>query len=188
MTSDADVRGEDTGYKRPDWESYFLAMALIASTRSTCIRRRVGAVIVAGNRILATGYNGSPARTKHCTDIGCLRQSMGIPSGERHEICRGSHAEMNAIAQAASSGTPIQGCTIYCTHEPCSMCSKLLINAGCKRAVYMYPYPDELSRTLRGEAGLLSEVCEDNAQAIGVLAGAMPEAARRTLRTEVLYS
>ena len=114
-------------------------MALIASTRSTCVRRRVGAVIVSGNRILATGYNGSPAHTKHCTDIGCLRQSLGIPSGERHEICRGSHAEMNAIAQAASSGTPINGCTIYCTHEPCSMCSKLLINAGCRRVVYMYP-------------------------------------------------
>ena len=167
MTSD--------NYQRPAWEAYFLAMALIASTRSTCVRRRVGAVIVSGNRILATGYNGSPARTKHCTDIGCLRQQLGIPSGERHEICRGSHAEMNAIAQAASSGTPINGCTIYCTHEPCSMCSKLLINAGCRRVVYMYPYPDELSRTLRDEAELASEVCGNDAQVIEILSGAIPE-------------
>lgn len=146
---------------RPEWPAYFLAMAQIASMRSTCVRRRIGAVIVAENRILATGYNGAPAGTRHCTDIGCLRQQMGIPSGERHEICRGSHAEMNAIAQAASSGTAISGCTIYCTHEPCSVCSKLLINAGCRRAIYMYPYPDELSRTLRNESGMTSETYAD---------------------------
>lgn len=165
----------DTGkYARPAWAAYFLAMALIASSRSTCIRRRVGAVIVAGNQILATGYNGSPAGTRHCTDIGCLRQDLGIPSGERHEICRGSHAEMNAIAQAASSGTAISGCTIYCTHEPCSMCAKLLINAGCKRAVYMHAYPDDLSSTLRAEAGLESEVYADVESVIRVLQGAIP--------------
>jgi dCMP deaminase len=157
--------------RRPEWDAYFLAMALIASSRSTCVRRRVGAVIVIGNRILATGYNGSPAGTRHCTDIGCLRQELGIPSGERHEICRGSHAEMNAIAQAASSGAAINGCTIYCTHEPCSMCSKLLINAGCARAVYMYPYPDDLSRTLRWEARLASEVYEDHEAVMAVLGG-----------------
>jgi dCMP deaminase len=160
------------GRLRPEWDAYFLAMALIASSRSTCVRRRVGAVIVFGNRILATGYNGSPAGTRHCTDIGCLRQQLGISSGERHEICRGSHAEMNAIAQAASSGTPISGCTIYCTHEPCSMCSKLLINAGCVRAIYMHPYPDDLSRTLRGEAELISETYADHDAILKVLSGA----------------
>jgi dCMP deaminase len=146
---------------RPDWDAYFLAMAQIASMRSTCVRRRVGAVIVAGNRILATGYNGSPAGTRHCTEVGCLRKEMGIPSGERHEICRGSHAEMNAITQAASSGTAISGCSIYATHEPCSICCKLLINAGCKRVVYMNPYPDELSRVLFAEAGIRRERFEN---------------------------
>ena len=161
-----------SAYKRPEWEAYFLAMALIASTRSTCIRRRVGAVIVAENRILATGYNGSPAGTPHCSETGCLRQQLNIPSGERHEICRGSHAEMNAIAQAARAGSAIAGCTIYCTHEPCSLCSKLLINAGCGRAVYMYEYPDELSRTLRDEAGMISDVCRDDSTIMKVLSGA----------------
>jgi dCMP deaminase len=148
-------------------------MAMIASTRSTCIRRRVGAVIAAEKRILATGYNGSPAGTRHCTDIGCLRQQLGIPSGERHEICRGAHAEMNAVTQAAASGTSINGCGIYVTHEPCSICSKLLINSGCRRIVYMNPYPDELSRTLRAEAGLTSEIFEDGDAVKRVLENAM---------------
>jgi dCMP deaminase len=147
-------------------------MALIASMRSTCIRRRVGAVLTRDNRILATGYNASPAGTKHCADIGCLRQQLGVPSGERHEICRAAHAEMNAITQAASSGTPINGCTIYVTHEPCSICCKLLINAGCKRVVFMSPYPDELSRTLRAEADLASEIYENHAEITAVLTGA----------------
>ena len=159
----------DTAAARPEWDAYFLAMAIIAGARSTCIRRRVGAVIVTGNRILATGYNGSPAGTSHCTDVGCLRQQLGIPSGERHEICRGSHAEMNAVTQAASSGTPIQGCEIFVTHEPCSICAKLLINAGCKRIVYMEPYPDELSRALREEVGLRSEVFENQNEVTRIL-------------------
>ena len=154
---------------RPEWDAYFLAMAIIAGARSTCVRRHVGAVIVTGNRILATGYNGSPAGTSHCTDVGCLRQELGIPSGERHEICRGSHAEMNAVAQAASSGTPIQGCEIFVTHEPCSICAKLLINAGCKRVVYMHPYPDELSRKLREEVGMRSEVFENHEDVVRIL-------------------
>lgn len=164
-----------TAYTRPAWDHYFLAMALIAATRSTCIRRRVGAVIVGDNRILATGYNGSPAGTSHCTDIGCLRQQMEIPSGERHEICRGSHAEMNALAQAASAGTQVSGGAIYCTHEPCSICSKLLINAGIKRVVYMYPYPDGLSRTLRDEAKLVSDACSQPEQVIRILRDAVPQ-------------
>ena len=144
--------------QRPGWEAYFIAMAMMAATRSTCVRRQVGAVIVSGNRIMATGYNGSPAGTRHCEETGCLRQRLDIPSGKGHEMCRGSHAEMNAIAQAAASGTAIAGCTLYCTHEPCSICSKLLINAGCKRIVFMHPYPDELSSDLRAEAGIISDV------------------------------
>lgn len=155
---------------RPDWEAYFLAMALIASSRSTCLRRKVGAVVVSANRIVATGYNGSPANTQHCTDIGCLRQRMGVPSGERHEICRGAHAEMNAIAQAAAHGVPIDGCTLFCTHEPCSMCSKLLIQAGCRRIVFLHAYPDDLSRSLRKEAGIESAVYEAEDVADRVLA------------------
>lgn len=158
---------------RPEWDAYFLAMAIVASTRSTCIRRRIGAVLVLDNRILATGYNGSPSGTRHCVDIGCLRQQLNVPSGSRHEICRGSHAEMNAIAQAAASGTKVHGGTIYTTHEPCSICSKLLINSGCVRAVYLYPYPDELSRILRDEAGLLSETFESEEAVRRVLASCL---------------
>ena len=162
------------GSPRHGWDAYFLAMALVASSRSTCVRRHVGAVIVSENkRILATGYNGSPSGTRHCTDIGCLRAELGIPSGERHEICRGSHAEMNAIAQAAASGTPISGCAVYVTHEPCSICSKLLINALCGRVVFMSPYPDELSSTLRSEAGIVSEMYENTGAVRDILSGAV---------------
>ena len=165
----------DEAPARPGWDAYFLAMAMIASTRSTCVRRRVGAVIVTGNRILATGYNGSPTGASHCTDIGCMRRELGIPSGERHEICRGSHAEMNAVTQAAASGVPIEGCDIYVTHEPCSICAKLLINAGCRRVVYMLPYPDELSRTLREEVGLKSEAFDRLSEVTRILQGAALE-------------
>jgi dCMP deaminase len=147
-------------------------MAMMAATRSTCVRRQVGAVIVSGNRILATGYNGSPAGTRHCEEIGCLRRQLGIPSGERHEMCRASHAEMNAVAQAAASGTAIAGCTIYSTDEPCSMCSKLLINVGCERIVFMRPYPDELSAALRTEAGIISDVFGDMDEIRRILRGA----------------
>jgi len=154
---------------RPEWDAYFLAMAMIAGARSTCLRRHVGAVIVTGNHILATGYNGSPTGTSHCIDIGCLRQQLEIPSGERHEICRGSHAEMNAVAQAASSGMPINGCEVFTTHEPCSMCAKLLINAGCRRIIYMNPYPDELSRALREEVNLRSEIFENHGEVTKIL-------------------
>jgi dCMP deaminase len=164
----------ETEAERPEWDAFFLAMAMVAATRSTCLRRRVGAVIVSGNRILATGYNGSPAGANHCTDIGiCLRQQLGIPSGERHEICRGSHAEMNAVAQAAASGTPISGCGIYVTHEPCSICSKLLINVGCRRVIFMNPYPDELSRTLRKEVGMSSETFGNHAEVQRILKSAV---------------
>ncbi|WP_288296732.1 cytidine/deoxycytidylate deaminase family protein [uncultured Pyramidobacter sp.] len=144
-------------YQRPDWESYFMTLALVAATRSTCLRRQVGAVIVRDGQIISTGYNGAPKGTPHCFETGCLRTKLGIPSGERHEICRGSHAEMNAIAQAASVGVSTAGASLYCTHSPCSFCTKAIINAGIRRVVYLYSYPDELAENLRREAGLVAE-------------------------------
>lgn len=122
--------------------------------RSTCLRREVGALIVKDKRILTTGYNGAPAGCVHCVDIGCLRQEMNIPSGERHELCRASHAEQNAIVQAAMYGVSINGGTIYVTTQPCSICSKLIINSGIKRVVYKGDYPDELSLKMLAEASV----------------------------------
>lgn len=140
--------------ERPDWDSYFLLIAKVVASRSTCLRRHVGAVLVKDRQILSTGYNGAPKGVSHCEDAGCLRERLGIPSGERHEICRGSHAEINAIAHAAAAGVATQGCQIYCTHEPCVYCTKALINAGCVRVVYLYPYPDELARSIMAESGV----------------------------------
>lgn len=144
-------------YKRPEWGTYFMMIAGVAASRSTCIRRRVGAVIVRENHIISTGYNGAPKGLPHCGEVGCLRSILGIPSGERHEICRGSHAEMNAIAQAASVGTSTAGAAIYCTHEPCSFCTKAIINAGIRRVVFVHPYPDELARQMRADAAIRTE-------------------------------
>ncbi len=144
-------------YERPGWDDYFLSIARIVRQRSTCLRRHVGAVIVKDQRILATGYNGAPRQMRHCSEVGCLREERDIPSGERHELCRGIHAEQNAIVQAAAFGVSISGSTLYCTHFPCILCTKLLINAGIKRLVVEEAYPDELSREMLEEAGI--EVC-----------------------------
>lgn len=137
---------------RPSWDSYFLEIASVVAQRSTCLRRKVGAVIVKDKRLLSTGYNGAPAGLKHCLDLGCLRQEKNIPSGERHELCRGLHAEQNAIIQAALHGVSIKGADLYCTHHPCSLCAKMLINAGIKRIILKSGYPDELARELFAEA------------------------------------
>ncbi len=142
---------------RPDWDNYFMAIASVVATRSTCLRRKVGAVIVRDRQIISTGYNGAPKGVPHCAEVGCLREKLGIPSGERHEICRGAHAEINAIAQAAATGSTTAGADMYCTHEPCSFCTKAMINAGIRRVLYVFPYPDPLARQLREEAGL--ETC-----------------------------
>lgn len=139
---------------RPSWDTYFMDMCELASKRSTCIRRKVGCVIVKDNQILATGYNGSPSNTNHCTDIGCIREQLHIPSGTMHEKCRGAHSETNAISQAAKQGTSIKGSTLYCTTYPCSMCSKSIINSGIIKIYYKEGYPDELSKTLLNEAGI----------------------------------
>jgi len=146
---------------RPSWDRYFMEIALLVSTRATCMRRKVGAVLVKAKRILATGYNGPPSGLTHCEEVGCLRQRLGIPSGERHEICRGLHAEQNAIIQAALHGVSIRGSKLYTTTFPCIICSKMLINAGIKEVIYREGYPDELSASLLGEAGMRLIKLED---------------------------
>jgi len=146
---------------RPTWDRYFMEIALLVSTRSTCVRRKVGAVLVKDKRILATGYNGSPSGLAHCEEVGCLRQRLDIPSGERHEICRGLHAEQNAIIQAALHGVSIKGSKLYSTTFPCIICSKMLINAGIKEIIYGEGYPDELSASLLEEAGMRLIKLED---------------------------
>ncbi len=139
---------------RPSWDEYFMAIADLAATRSTCLRRQVGAVIVKEKRILSTGYNGAPRGLAHCLDIGCLREQLKIPSGERHELCRAIHAEQNAVVQAATSGVNIDGSTIYTTTFPCSLCSKIIINAGIVRIVCRDGYPDDLSRQMLRESNM----------------------------------
>ena len=142
---------------RPDWNEYFMAIAELVSTRSTCLRRRIGAVLVLERRILATGYNGAPSGLAHCTLETCLRGKRQIPSGSQQELCRGLHAEQNVIIQAALHGVSSKGSILYCTHKPCSLCAKMIINAGILRIVYQNPYPDPLGDELVSEAGL--EVC-----------------------------
>lgn len=139
---------------RPTWDEYFMKIAHLVAERSTCMRRRVGAIIVTDKRIVSTGYNGAPRGLHHCLEVGCLREKMGIPSGERQELCRGAHAEQNAIIQAASSGGSMEGATMYCTTAPCSTCSKMIINAGIRRLVLGERYPDALGETLVAEAGI----------------------------------
>ena len=137
---------------RPSWDEYFMSITEMVAQRSTCLRRKVGAILVRDKRIIATGYNGAPAKVSHCLDIGCLREQQGIPSGERHELCRGLHAEQNAIIQAALHGFSIEGSTLYCTNMPCSICSKMLINARIEKIYYKEGYADSLSSLLLAEA------------------------------------
>jgi dCMP deaminase len=144
--------------KRPSWDEYFMAIARQVSTRATCLRRQIGAVLVLEKRLLCTGYNGPPSGLPHCEQVGCLREQMGIPSGERHELCRGLHAEMNAFLQAARYGIRIEGATLYCTHHPCILCSKMLINAGVRRVVICDDYPDALSKEMLAAGGVTVEL------------------------------
>lgn len=132
-----------------------MEIARLVAKRSTCLRRQVGAVLVRDKHILSTGYNGAPRGLAHCLDIGCLREQRGIPSGMQHEICRGIHAEQNAIIQAALHGVSTEGATLYCTHQPCVLCAKMLINAGVVRVVFAGEYPDALAREMMEEAGLV---------------------------------
>lgn len=143
--------------KRPGWDHYFMEITRIVSSRSTCLRRQVGALIVKDKRILTTGYNGAPRALPHCLDVGCLREKYHVPSGERHELCRGIHAEQNAIIQAATSGTNIEGAILYSTHFPCSLCIKMILNASIRKVLFLEGYPDELAKTLADEAHLVLE-------------------------------
>lgn len=146
---------------RPSWDEYFMNIVELVKTRSTCLRRQVGALIVKDKRILATGYNGAPVGCKHCLEIGCLRDKLEVPSGQRHEICRATHAEQNAVAQAAYSGVSVKDGVIYVTTQPCVLCAKLAINAGISKIVFKGDYPDELSMELLKEAGLRVVKYED---------------------------
>lgn len=144
--------------KRPTWDEYFMEMATVAAKRSTCLRRSVGAVIVKNKQILASGYNGTPMGLPHCEEVGCLREQLKVPSGKCHELCRGVHAEQNAITQAAYHGVSVKGATLYCTHQPCVVCTKMLINAGIERIVYANPYPDELAQEMMGQSKIKIEI------------------------------
>jgi dCMP deaminase len=139
---------------RPSWDEYFMTIAGQVAERSTCLRRHTGALLVKEKRILATGYNGAPSGLAHCAEVGCLREKLGIPSGQKHELCRAIHAEQNAVVQAAKHGTAIGGATAYCTHQPCVLCAKILINAGVTEILYRDPYPDTLAEQMLSEAGV----------------------------------
>lgn len=140
--------------QRPSWDQYFMDITRLVATRSTCLRRQVGALLVKDRNILATGYNGVPSGISHCDVAGCLRERLNVPSGERHELCRGLHAEQNAIIQAARHGININGSTLYCTTMPCIICTKMLINAGITTIVYEEGYADELAREMIAEASI----------------------------------
>ncbi|MDR1617147.1 MAG: cytidine/deoxycytidylate deaminase family protein [Syntrophomonadaceae bacterium] len=140
--------------ERPSWDEYFMQVAKLVATRSTCLRRRVGAVLVRQERIISTGYNGSPRGIVHCEKTGCLRNMMSIPSGERYELCRGVHAEQNAIINAAYYGINTAGTVLYCTEQPCIICARMIINAGIVRIIHNGDFQDDLSLKLLHEAGI----------------------------------
>ncbi|MGE5422943.1 MAG: deoxycytidylate deaminase [Ignavibacteriales bacterium] len=139
---------------RPSWDEYFSELAQMVGRRSTCVRRQVGAVLVKEDRIIATGYNGAPQGVQHCLDIGCLREEMNIPSGQRYELCRGVHAEQNAIINAARYGVSTLESVVYSTTQPCMLCARMLINAGVKKVVHQGDFSDDLSLQFFREAGV----------------------------------
>lgn len=140
--------------QRPSWNQYFLELADLVASRSTCLRRQVGAVLVRKERIISTGYNGAPRGLGHCLELGCLREEMQIPSGHRYELCRGVHAEQNAIINAAFYGVSTQDAVIYCTNQPCIICARMIINAGIIKVVHRGNFNDQLSLQFLQEAGI----------------------------------
>ncbi len=140
--------------KRPSWDEYFLNIAKLVATRSTCLRRKVGAVVVKNKQILATGYNGAPTGITHCDEVGCLRDKLAVPSGQRHELCRALHAEQNAFLQAARHGVSLDGGTLYITVQPCSICAKMIINVGIRKIVVEGNYPDDFALQFLREGGI----------------------------------
>jgi len=143
-----------TSQERVSLDDYFMDITRIVAKRSTCLRRPTGAVLVREKIIISTGYNGAPRGLRHCTEIGCLRQKRGIPSGKYHELCRGAHAEINAIVQASLNGTSTEGSILYCTCFPCAYCMKALINSKVRKIIFIEDYPDELSHELCKESGI----------------------------------
>ena len=140
---------------RSSWDEYFMSIAEMVKSRSTCLRREVGALIVKDNHIITTGYNGPPSGIKHCEELGgCYREKLGIPSGERHELCRALHAEQNAIIQAAKLGVTTDGATMYVTLQPCVICAKMIINAGIKKLIFKGSYPDKISMEMLEESDI----------------------------------
>lgn len=145
---------------RPDWDEYFMQMAELVSQRSTCLRRKVGAVLVKDKRILATGYNGAPTKITHCEVTGCLREKLKVPSGQRHELCRGLHAEQNVLIQAALHGVSTRESSLYITCSPCIICAKMIINAGIKEIICKSWYPDKMAEEFLEEAGVILKILE----------------------------
>jgi len=147
--------------ERPDNDTYFMSMAELVATRSTCLRRKVGAVLVKEKRVLSTGYNGAPRGLRHCLEVGCAREQNNVESGTRHELCRGVHAEQNAVIQAAYFGVSIKGAAIYSTAFPCVLCAKILINAGISEVIYKDDYVDDLSKQILDESNVVVRRYED---------------------------
>jgi len=139
---------------RPSWAQYFMDITKLVAKRTTCTRRAVGAIIVKDKRLLSTGYNGAPTGIRHCIEVGCLREQLKVESGQRHELCRGIHAEQNAIIQAAYHGVSVKDASLYCTTQPCSICAKMIINAGILKIYYRSGYDDQLAREMLQEAGI----------------------------------
>lgn len=140
------------GDTRPGWDAYFMEIAKLVAKRSTCLRRKVGALVVKDRRILATGYNGTPSGIRHCSEVGCLREKLKVSSGERHELCRGLHAEQNVLLQASLHGVSLKESSIYVTNQPCIICTKMIINAGIREVVMSDNYPDPMALAFLKEA------------------------------------
>jgi dCMP deaminase len=151
--SRAAINSSMSPINRPDLDEYFMEIAGVVAKRSTCLRNQVGALFVKNKRLLTTGYNGAPANLLHCDEVGCARE--GVASGTRHELCRAVHAEQNAIIQAAMHGVSIEGATLYCTHQPCILCAKMMINAKIVRVVYSQSYPDDTALRFLAQAGIV---------------------------------
>lgn len=156
-------------YQRPHWDDYFIKIAMLVSERSTCLRHHVGAVVVRDKQILTTGYNGAVKGAEDCLSKGCLRNELNIQSGTRHEICRAVHAEQNAIAQAANQGICIQNATLYCTHSPCIICAKLIVNSGIKRVCAYNIYSDDSYLELFKESHIIFDILTRPNQSISIL-------------------
>jgi len=146
--------------ERPSADDYFMEIATVVAKRSTCLRNQVGALFVKNKRILSTGYNGAPAGLEHCDVVGCARE--GVASGTHHELCRAVHAEQNAIIQAALHGISIEGSTLYCTHQPCILCAKMMINARIAKVVYQQSYPDKTALDFLKQAGIEVAIVKEN--------------------------